>query len=82
MDDAICSEVATDMFFPESGESAKEAKRICASCPVVEKCLQYALHENIFYGVWGGTSPHERRNLKKAPVSPSDEVKHATQRVE
>lgn len=40
------------------------AKRICATCPVQEPCLAYALANRIEHGVWGGTSARERRRMR------------------
>lgn len=56
------------IFFPEGDEATAQsfaAKRVCAKCPVRELCLQYALDENIKYGVWGGTSYNDRRKIKR-----------------
>jgi WhiB family redox-sensing transcriptional regulator len=50
-------------FFPERGESAVEAKAICAACPVRQPCLEFALGINVSCGVWGGLSGRERRQL-------------------
>lgn len=36
------------------------AKKICASCPLATKCLEYALQGDL-EGVWGGTTEWERR---------------------
>lgn len=44
---------------------ARHARRQCAGCPVQTKseCLSYALrHEQ--YGVWGGTTAHDRAGLR------------------
>ena len=52
------------MFFPETGGSVREAKRVCAGCPVRGDCLEYALDRgDIAYGVLGGLTPRERREL-------------------
>jgi len=40
------------------------AARLCASCPVAAQCLDYALAHNVD-GVWAGTVPDERRQLRK-----------------
>lgn len=62
---ALCAEVGGDQWFPEQGESAAPAKRVCRSCPVTEPCLQYALDTDQRWGVWGGKSERERRRLKR-----------------
>lgn len=37
---------------------------ICSGCPVKSDCLEHALRFE-HHGFWGGTSPHERRELRK-----------------
>jgi len=64
MDDAACVEVGTEFFFPDMGESNRDAKAICAPCPVRAQCLAFGMGEA--YGVWGGLSEKERRRLKRA----------------
>lgn len=64
--DALCAQVATEMFFPEKGGSTKDAKRICGDCPVREACLEYALENGERFGIWGGLSERERRALIRA----------------
>lgn len=61
MDEARCAEVDPDLFFPERGDAAKDAKKVCGGCPVVDQCLQYALKNEFMDGIWGGTSANERR---------------------
>jgi WhiB family redox-sensing transcriptional regulator len=46
------------------------AKAVCASCPVIENCLRWALAAREPYGVWGGMSAEDReRLLTRQPVS-------------
>lgn len=54
-----------DLWFPEEGQSGEEAKRICASCPVRQDCLQHALSEIETIGIWGGASERVRRPLRR-----------------
>lgn len=62
--DALCKKTGPALFFPEQGESsAQDAKRVCAGCPVREKCLEYALANREPAGVWGGLDETERRRL-------------------
>jgi len=67
--DALCVEYpdAADAFFPRRGESSDEAVKLCARCLVRSECLDYALthRETLDHGIWGGTTPNERRRLLK-----------------
>lgn len=63
--DGICRTVDPDMWFPEPPASGFQAKKLCARCPVIEECLEYAMANNEKFGVWGGLSAHERKKLKR-----------------
>jgi hypothetical protein len=52
------------VFFPGRGEPAGTARQICASCPVRQECLDYALSYGITYGIWGGLTERDRRPLR------------------
>ena len=60
---ARCRGIDPDVFHPQSNEEADEAKAICASCPVREPCLEYALVVREKLGVWGGLTERERRRV-------------------
>ncbi len=62
--DALCAETDPEAFFPEKGGSTREAKRVCAGCPVRLQCLEYALDNDERFGIWGGLSERERRRLR------------------
>jgi WhiB family redox-sensing transcriptional regulator len=66
MDDGICRNHAPQTFFPSDGVGVEVAKRICAACPVIDTCLEYALENHIEHGVWGGASERQRRRILKA----------------
>lgn len=63
---ALCAQTALDVFFPEQGETAEQAKRICSACPYTDPCLQYALDHDEQFGVWGGLDQGELRRLRRA----------------
>jgi len=65
MVDAECTRERPDLFYPEQGgHTVTEAKKICARCTVTAECLAFALaHGELDYGVWGGKSVIERREL-------------------
>ena len=63
---ARCHGVDPTQFFPERGQSTRPAKGFCAACPVAARCLAYALREHEVLGIFGGTSPGEHREIRRA----------------
>ena len=61
--DALCAQTDPEAFFPEKGESTEQAKKVCAVCKVQENCLAYALSNDEKFGVWGGLSESELRQI-------------------
>lgn len=55
----------------EDAQEMEEAKAICfgrydgRECPLLQQCLEFALINNEKYGVWGGTTPEERKAIRK-----------------
>ena len=47
----------------------RAAKQVCASCPVAQACLNWALQTREPYGVWGGKSTEERAQLIRMQAS-------------
>jgi WhiB family redox-sensing transcriptional regulator len=67
---ATCRGYDSQLFFPEPGEDAQllAAKRICAVCPVRRPCLTDVMAwepPGARYGVVGGLSANERRQLHR-----------------
>lgn len=65
---AACLGMPTKVFFLERGDSSKEAKTICSTCPVKTACLDEAVHMNPIYdtyGIYGGKSSRERNKIRK-----------------
>ena len=63
--DSLCAQTDPEAFFPEKGGSTRDAKKICTSCEVRSRCLEYALENDERFGIWGGLSERERRKLRK-----------------
>ena len=55
----------TNFFFADDVIGTNNAVRYCQDCPVKIPCGQYAMDNNIFYGVWGGLSIRARAKLKR-----------------
>jgi len=60
MDGALCAQSDPEAWFPNPGEHSRAAKAICDDCPIRERCLEYALAEDLRWGVWGGLTASER----------------------
>lgn len=58
------------VFFSQASSDIAEAKALCACCPMRASCLDQALTVPFAFqdgcGVWGGTTPAERRAIRRA----------------
>jgi WhiB family redox-sensing transcriptional regulator len=66
-DEAACIGVHINVFYGDTTDLNTHAKKLCATCPLVEACLRHAL-ENGEYGVWGMTDEKERKQLGGKPA--------------
>ena len=67
----LCRANDSEIFFPPAHFEHKpereareaKAKAICAGCPVRVDCLTWALAVREPYGVWGGASEGDRKQM-------------------
>lgn len=52
-----------EIFFPAPSEPADAAVALCRTCDVQGPCLAWALDVGDCHGVWGATTPRERRAM-------------------
>lgn len=63
---AECRQADLTDFYPEHGNrSPARAKRVCRRCPVRDECLETALRNDERFGIWGGMTEKERRDLPR-----------------
>jgi len=62
----LCLQHDPELFFPNAAEDPGEALRICGDCQVLGPCLAAALDAGECDGVWGATTPDERRTMRAA----------------
>jgi len=67
--DVPCS-TFPDAFFPEdlgTGETQgrRMARQLCQSCPLRLQCLEYALEAKEDFGIWGGLTSNERKDMRR-----------------
>lgn len=68
---ARCAETDPDAFFPERGVRIGKIRDVCNRCEALDECLTYALDRELdgdTDGVWGGTSPEQRRRMRPRPA--------------
>ena len=58
-----CQTVDPETFFPAPSEPADAAVALCRTCDVQGSCLAWALEVGDCHGVWGATTPRERRAM-------------------
>jgi hypothetical protein len=74
-----CRTVDPETFFPAPNEPSAGAVALCGTCDVQGPCLAWALRAGDCHGVWGGTTPRERRAMLVAwreRVQPNGEAVH------
>jgi WhiB family transcriptional regulator, redox-sensing transcriptional regulator len=59
----VCQNVDPETFFPAPSEPADAAVALCRTCDVQGACLAWALDVGDCHGVWGATTPRERRAM-------------------
>jgi WhiB family redox-sensing transcriptional regulator len=65
-EDAACARVDPELFDGgDIGSPAdyRQARAICRNCPVARECLTHALESDERYGMWGGLTPNERKEI-------------------
>jgi WhiB family redox-sensing transcriptional regulator len=66
---AACAKPGVDpeLFFSSERGKERQAKRICANCPVKAPCLADALARppNADFGIYGGTNPRQRGQIRR-----------------
>jgi WhiB family redox-sensing transcriptional regulator len=68
---AACRGPHSAIFFPpaqferkdEKEEREIRAKSICATCPVRQPCLEFAIRIREPHGIWGGLNELERKQV-------------------
>lgn len=73
-DRAACRGTDPELFFPYSEAALlqiEDAIDVCRRCPVVTRCLRWALDVGENDGIWGGTTAEQRRKMRRNAVRKS-----------
>ena len=65
-----CLHADPDLFFPicisrTGAQPDCPGKAICARCPVIRECPEFAYANAPILGIWGGTTPEERQQARR-----------------
>ena len=77
MDFAACIGFPVEVFFPDKGESYREARALCARCQVLDRCrdaidrMERDLSVSAIQGLYAGETPGERRRRRKPSSGPA-----------
>jgi WhiB family redox-sensing transcriptional regulator len=52
---------------PNNWPTVERARRICQGCPVLFECRTWAVGVKGLEGMWGATTPEERKQLRRTP---------------
>jgi hypothetical protein len=61
--EALGIQEADKLFFSESPKRIAQAVALCNTCPIKDKCLDFAIENNCEFGIFGGTTPQERKAM-------------------
>ncbi len=70
-----CKDEYSEIFFVQGEQNRspnkrdlvviEEARSVCRRCPVREECLAYAFDSGEEWGIWGGLTSAERREIRR-----------------
>ena len=80
-DSAACLRSGLD-FYPATAGAGNRHTRLavktallrCFACPVRLRCLEWAVENKEYYGIWGGTTEKERRVMIERGITAADVV--------
>lgn len=63
----VCRTMDPDLFFADenTNEPGPEVVVACGRCAISAMCLHWAMTNKEQFGVWGGTTPKQRRALNR-----------------
>jgi hypothetical protein len=72
-----CQESDPELFFAGTDEMPRgwqDAVKLCKTCPVRALCAAYAVEAEEVYGVWGGLTANQRKQIRRKKTSAQHEM--------
>ena len=78
--DARCDTSSGLDWYSTSTRMISACKAVCETCPVIHDCLEAAMNEQDAWGIWGGLTVGERRELasQRGTAPPAGKGPHGT----
>lgn len=69
---AVCRDHDPELFYPDPSDTvtARQAKAVCATCPVRAECRAAASARREPYGIWGGVNREAAGGTVRSTSSP------------
>jgi WhiB family redox-sensing transcriptional regulator len=73
-DRSACAKLPKEVFFNYNSNNLEASQRrehktlaleTCKSCPVIDKCFEFAICNNEQFGIWAGLTPDQRKPFVK-----------------
>ncbi len=78
---AVCRDYDPEVWFPiNEATGSGPAKALCQTCPVRQRCLDWAVSTGQTAGVWGGLTTDERAELRRPAAAAAAVHKAANRR--
>jgi WhiB family redox-sensing transcriptional regulator len=58
-----------ETFYPSKGGNVAKAKLTCFGCPVRKRCHEFAMEHHMRYGIFGGFSEPDRKQIRAGHMS-------------
>jgi WhiB family transcriptional regulator, redox-sensing transcriptional regulator len=72
-----CMESDPEIFYSGTEEMPRawqDAVKMCKTCPVRAECAAYAVEAEEIFGVWGGLTANQRKQIRRGRTSPQREM--------
>lgn len=64
--EGLCTQIGQpDLWYSSEKREQRQAVEICYKCPVIQKCRDEAFSNNEIYGIWGGMTELQRKEMRK-----------------
>jgi WhiB family redox-sensing transcriptional regulator len=68
-DEALCATIDPELWFSDSRNDKARAKQLCLTCRSCAKCREWAVPQDMLWGIWGATTAGDRKQIRAQRLS-------------